>query len=193
MFLHIDTQEVVSWHGLRSSFPDMSLPRTPSDELLASLGYARIYPTPRPSGAKSGPPERGDDGLWYETWVTDEAVETETTRDDLRARLSEVHDAYLNGTTQHRGVSIAIDVEARINARGTLDGVQSGQQSVPFEWFAGGQALTISSEAEMQALHDAIFAAQQRGFVAKGKVLDAIPGISDPSTYSVETAYRAHL
>ncbi|QFT84992.1 hypothetical protein FIU88_08385 [Halomonas sp. THAF12] len=117
----------------------------------------------------------------------------EVTQDDLRAELSRVHDKYSSGTTPFQGADIAIDVEARINARGVLDAVISGQQPVPFEWFAGGETLTISSLEEMQALHDAIFAALRRGYTAKGAVLAKIPTIQDPAAYSVETAYIVAL
>ncbi|MFG6139517.1 hypothetical protein [Halomonas sp. B23F22_10] len=121
------------------------------------------------------------------------APPAEVTHDDLRAELARVHDEYTNGTTTHRGVQIAIDVEARVNARGVLDAVKSGQQPVPLQWFAGSESLAISSEVEMQALHDAIFDALRRGFAAKGEVLAKIPGIQDPANYSVATAFAVAL
>lgn len=49
---------------------NVSLPRNPSDDTLAALGYARIHPTPRPDGdvVTQGQPEQGEDGKWYQTW-----------------------------------------------------------------------------------------------------------------------------
>lgn len=200
MFIRLSDQRVRSIDQIRRAHPNISLPRNPSDEALAAFGYARIHPTPRPSGdvVTPGQPEQRD-GQWYQTWEVreftpeDRAERQEVRRQALSDELAEVHNRYLSGATPHRGIDIAIDMEARINARGVLDAVRAGQQPVPFEWFAGGRSLTISSEADMQAIHDAIFDALQKRFTAKGKVLAAIESISDPDAYNVEAAYRAHL
>lgn len=115
------------------------------------------------------------------------------TQDDLRRELSRVHDAYSDGTTPHRGIEIAIDVEARVNARGTLDAVKSGNHPLPFRWFRGDESILVESVEDMQAIHDVIFDALRRGFESKGKVLATIPTITDPASYSVSAAFRAHL
>ncbi|MBB3142183.1 hypothetical protein [Halomonas organivorans] len=117
----------------------------------------------------------------------------EVTREDLRAELSRVHDAYRQGTTAHRGVEIRIDLEARVNARDKLDELLAGAQPLPFTWFATGEALTIDSVEAMRALYEAILTAQRRGFAAKAKVLAAIDGIENTAEYDVGVAFRAHL
>lgn len=47
-----------------------NLSRNPSDETLAALGYARIQPTPRPTGdvVTQGQPEQDSEGVWRQTW-----------------------------------------------------------------------------------------------------------------------------
>ncbi|RTR01932.1 hypothetical protein [Halomonas nitroreducens] len=181
----------------------------------AYLGRAEADPSPMEPGAYLIPanattlappsPEEGlrrvfVEGAWQQLDEADvpvadagEAAPPEVTHDDLRARLGEIHAAYGNGTTHHRGLDISIDVEARVNARGVLDEVKAGTQPLPFQWFAGGQAIDVTTVAEMQAIHDAIYAALRRGFTAKGKVLAAIPNISQPADYDVAAAFRAHL
>ncbi|MED5253076.1 MAG: hypothetical protein VX811_13720 [Pseudomonadota bacterium] len=84
----------------RPAVPEnVSLPRNPSDDTLAALGYARIHPTPRPTGdvVTQGHPEQRDDGKWYQTWevrsyTADELAEQlEHRRAD---KLREINDAY---------------------------------------------------------------------------------------------------
>ncbi|SDF72965.1 hypothetical protein SAMN05216571_101421 [Onishia taeanensis] len=122
-----------------------------------------------------------------------EAPPAEVTHDDLRADLSRVHDSYCNGTTSHRGVVIAIDVEARINAQGTLDAVKRGVKKLPFQWFAGNESISVESVDDMQGIFDAIFGALDCAYDAKSVVLAKIPGIQAPEDYSVETAYNVAL
>lgn len=118
---------------------------------------------------------------------------TPKTPDDLRQALSAIHKDYSNGTTLHRGIEISIDIEARVNARGTLDAVRDGSHPLPFRWFRGGESILVESVEDMQAIHDAIFHALRKGFEAKAKVLAAIDSITNPDSYSVAAAFRAHL
>ena len=70
MFLDLQNNRPVSSNAIRRAHPNTSLPRNPSDDTLAALGYARVHPTPRPDGdvVTEGQPDQGDDGKWYQTW-----------------------------------------------------------------------------------------------------------------------------
>ena len=70
MFIHIESSTTVNVSIIRRENPNISLPRNPSDESLAALGYARIHSTPRPEGdvVTQGQPEQREDGKWYQTW-----------------------------------------------------------------------------------------------------------------------------
>ncbi|NWO11875.1 DUF4376 domain-containing protein [Chromohalobacter salexigens] len=70
---------------VRRTHPNISFPRNPDDDTLAALGYARIHPTPRPSGdvVTQGQPEQREDGKWYQTWkVRDFTAEEQAERLD---------------------------------------------------------------------------------------------------------------
>ena len=84
---------------LKESKPNISLPRNPSDETLAALGYARIHPTPRPSGdvVTQGQPEQREDGKWYQTWDVRSYTAEELAEQLERRRadkLRDINDAY---------------------------------------------------------------------------------------------------
>lgn len=71
MYININSSENKTLNQIRRAHPNISLPRNPSDETLAALGYARIQPTPRPAGdvVTQGQPEQDEEGVWRQTWA----------------------------------------------------------------------------------------------------------------------------
>lgn len=59
----------LSLDDIRRENATMSLPRSPKQELLSSLGYELVVPTDKPIGGEwyEGEPEN-DDGVWKQTW-----------------------------------------------------------------------------------------------------------------------------
>lgn len=74
----------------RPAVPEnVSLPRNPSDDTLAALGYALIHPTARPEGGvvTQGQPEKGEDGRWYQTWEVRDFTDDELAEREQRQRV----------------------------------------------------------------------------------------------------------
>lgn len=70
MYIDTQTRRAVRLHDIRQANPSVSLPRSPTDEHLAPLGYAVLHSTQRPSGevVTQKQPEQGEDGKWYQAW-----------------------------------------------------------------------------------------------------------------------------
>lgn len=86
MYIDLESGATANVSTIRRGHPNVSLPNNPGDDTLAALGYARVYPTPRPSGdvVTEGHPEQGEDGLWYQTWEV-----REYTAEELAERLEQ--------------------------------------------------------------------------------------------------------
>lgn len=79
MYRDLANSRDVSLSQVRRTLPNVSLPRSPSDEQMAALAYPRIHPAERPSGdvVTEGQPEQRD-GVWYQTWEVREFTAEET-------------------------------------------------------------------------------------------------------------------
>lgn len=55
---------------LRRAFPNTTIPRNPNADQLAAFGRVYVEPTEPPTGdvVAQGEPERGNDGIWRQTW-----------------------------------------------------------------------------------------------------------------------------
>jgi hypothetical protein len=119
------------------------------------------------------------DSLVTYSYPVEEKTEDEL-RNELLTQVSRIHESYDSGRMEYQGVSIAVDLEARVNAEGVLKRFERGLMSAT-QW--NGQAVTstdengnevtgpskvaIGSTADMQALYDAVFAHLEAGFIAK--------------------------
>lgn len=149
----------------RPAVPEnVSLPRNPSDADLARLGYARIHPTPRPTGdvVTQGQPEQRD-GKWYQTWIVREftAEELEQRRLDRETRLlADLEDA--RKAAEAEGVNInGIRYRGDPSNRQALDeslqfAVASSAATFPGWKDSDGQFHTDHPVADVQAAYEAI-------------------------------------
>lgn len=116
MFIRLSDQRVRSIDQIRRTNPNISLPRNPSDETLAALGYARIHPTPRPSGdvVTQGQPEQRD-GKWYQTWQVrdftkeEKAAQLEAKRRGMVVSKAQAHIALHNAGLYQQVVDMMND------------------------------------------------------------------------------------
>lgn len=133
----------------------------------------------------------------------------DTVREELKKRLAEIHSRYDSGRLTHRNVSIKADLEARINASGTLDEfkagnltatnwrgrevIESSMDPMAGEELGGVAKIPVASTVEMQALYDAIFGYLSKGFAAKEAVEEEVDTMleADLATYSVQQAFDA--
>lgn len=113
------------------------------------------------------------------TYPVEDKTEEEL-RNELLAQVPRIHDNYDSGRMEYQGVSIAVDLEARVNAEGVLKRFERGLMTAA-QW--NGQSITVTDEngvetqgpskveiastADMQALYDAIFAHLEKGFIVK--------------------------
>lgn len=136
-----------------------------------------------------GPPERvvNEEAVTYTYPVVDR--ETGEVRDELKEALARHHEDRDQGRFEHRGVMIANDLEARINAKGVLEAFESGALTNT-HW--RGRALTnedtdeegpnripVASAQEMKAIYDAIFGRLNACFAAREAVDEMLNTASD--------------
>lgn len=127
----------------------------------------------------------------------------EAVRTELMGELKRIHDAHDLGTTVYQGVSIKTDLEARINAEGTLSAFADGRLTAtlwrgqaitdPDTGIEGPSKVEVTSTADMQALRDAIFGSLAAGFAAKEQVetLIAAATAEDLETLDVRAQFDA--
>lgn len=150
-----------------------------------------------------GTPERTvtDTGVVYAYPV--EGREAEDIRTELAGELAAHHEAEDQGRFEHRGVMIACDLEARINARGVLEAFENGMLTET-RWRGrskvsdetgeeGPSRIPVTSAAEMKAIHDAIFARLNACFAAREAVDELLEAASeaDLATLDVRAEFDA--
>lgn len=126
-------------------------------------------------------------------------------RDKLLTRLSETHETYELGGVIHRGVKIAVDLEARINAKATLDlfsdGVVTstkwrGKVPITEETAIGVESavatIDVTSVEEMAAIYGAIVAYLGAGFAARSAVEDEVKLLKNSSIPLYDVVGRFH-
>jgi hypothetical protein len=103
-FLNTDNGRMVSLKAIRSAYPNKSLPRNPSDETLAALGYARVQRVPRPAGdvVTQGQLEQGENGKWQQTWTV-----REFTQDEKDVQLERAKEQKLDELDANRDTAFA--------------------------------------------------------------------------------------
>lgn len=59
------------FNDVRVANPNMGFPYPIRMDVLATVGYAPVFDTPKPDGdvVTNGLPEQHEDGFWYQTWV----------------------------------------------------------------------------------------------------------------------------
>lgn len=111
MILNIETGQTVTLMQVRQLHPAVSFPHDPANEALAPFGYARVQPTPQPTGdvVTQGQPEQRD-GVWYQTWevrefTAEELAEREAQRQAETAPLIDAErDRRINEGFEFEGV-----------------------------------------------------------------------------------------
>ncbi|WP_339883638.1 hypothetical protein [Vreelandella maris] len=98
MHRDIEKKRDVTLAQVKRALPNVPLPRKPSAELMATLGYPYILPAPRPSGdvVTQGESEERD-GQWYQTWIVRDYTDAERAEQLERRRadkLREINDQY---------------------------------------------------------------------------------------------------
>jgi hypothetical protein len=120
------------------------------------------------------------------------------TLDEIRIehlrRLSELHNAHERNGLIHRGVVIASDIEARVNAKATLDLFNSGavtnvnwrgRELPPTNSVMGLEEKTppasipVTSVEEMTGLYNAIADHLSKGFAARSAVEDMVAQLTE--------------
>ena len=116
MIIDIDSGVTVSPSVIRRANPNISLPRNPSDDTLAALGYAHIQPATRPPGdvVRQGQPEERD-GVWYQTWeareftAEEKAAQLEAKRRGMVVSKAKAHIALHNAGLYQQVVDMMAD------------------------------------------------------------------------------------
>jgi len=117
--------------------------------------------------------------------------DVDAVRDELLGELARIHDNYDSGRFEYRGVNIASDLEARVNAEGILSKFKAGEMTAAM-WrgkpvtttetdadgnevqVEGPSKFPVASTEEMQAVYDAVFAHLNAGFAAREIVEDLL-------------------
>lgn len=94
MYINTETLTKATLREIRQAHPSVSLPRNPTDEHLAPLGYAVLHPTARPAGdvVAEGAPEKGEDGKWCQTWEVRDYTSEEAAEAMERAKARKVRE-----------------------------------------------------------------------------------------------------
>ena len=141
---------------LRKRHPNMSLPKRPTDDVLASLGYAYVELQDKPSAGQYQTVTEGDpalvDGVWTQQWVvSDQDVETVRTK-QLKA-LRDANNAFVEAHYDRptKETLLALSVKAEKNGWTDL----SNHLEQAFDWISG-TVLTYyyTKKAEIQASDD---------------------------------------
>ena len=195
--------QVLAKHGIVDFKPPKRLSRR------IDIATVSIYPVTeqRPSlaaGERYGASTRTlrDNDVLYVYAVMQKSLSEIQAR--LKQDIAQVHDAYDKGRIEYNGVWIAIDVEARTNAAGTVDAFESGNIS-PITWsgklkdtegnFREKATIVVNNLTEAQALKSAIIVAVAKGFAVRGAVESEIDAgdINTLKTYSASARFNALL
>lgn len=79
MYIEVATESKVSLVAIKQQHVDISFPRQPSDEYLATLGYEPLNYDTRPVAdvVTEGVIEQREDGHWYQAWESRSYTQTE--------------------------------------------------------------------------------------------------------------------
>jgi len=105
---------------VRSRLQDISLPRLPTEEQLAAVGYAVVVPTEKPTGdvVTEAPPIE-ENGKWYQSWTV-----RPYTQEELDAQLAEKKTSLLVDVQTLRTMTLEKGIPVDF---GGTDGVQHVQ------------------------------------------------------------------
>jgi len=149
------------------------------------IGPIQILPVkyekpPITQAERYGAPTRtATESLVIYTYPVEEKTEEEI-RNGLLSQVPLIHEEYDSGRMEYQGVSIAVDLEARVNAEGVLKRFERGLMTSA-HWngnsittvdeegneVTGPSKIILGGTADMEALYDAIFAHLEAGFMAK--------------------------
>ena len=156
-------------------------------------------------GKKYGPYTRRESG---DEIIYDYPLVSQTREELLNKhlkRLAELHDEYENGRAVYEGVAIKVDMEARINAKATLDlfkdgvltatewrGIEAVDTSDPhyIPGSEGKATIPVNSLQQMASIYGAIIDYLARGFNARSKVEDEIKLLTNTQLATFDSRSR---